>query len=78
MKYKNWLQKLLYDEVFWEQYKHYTLAQWRLKRLREYRSKWKLPWKTIITNFIIEDYKPITKDPRPVNEIALELVSPVP
>lgn len=66
---------LLNDEIFWSKFVWFCLSDSHVKRLREYRTKWFIPKKKFLKTFI-EDYKIISWDDRPANEIDLWLRSP--
>lgn len=68
------LFKLLNDPIFWTKFEWVCLSQYRLKRFREYRTKFIIP-KNMLNKFIEEDYKFISDDQRETREIILELLS---
>lgn len=65
--------KLLNDGVFWIKLNNIS-NYYRLKKLREYRTKLLLPKTNFLKKFIIE-YKLIEKDERENTEILLDLLS---
>lgn len=69
--------KLICDESFWLKYSYLTLNEYRLKRFREYRTKWVIPPRKMLERWLEEDYRLITGDERESVEIMLWLVSPV-
>lgn len=64
--------RLITDNEFWNKYRLSTTGPYRLKRLREYRTKFdKFPKKAMLENFIDEDYRFITGDNRDTREIII-------
>lgn len=62
--------RLITDEEFWNKYRLSTTGWYRLKRIREYRTKLdQFPKQAILKNFIDEDYRFITWDERDTREI---------
>lgn len=68
------LFKLLNDPIFWTKFEWICLSQYRVKRLRECRTKNIIP-RNMLNKFVEEDYSFITWDNRPIREIILELLS---
>jgi len=69
------LFKLLNNESFWFKLTSVSLNKYRVKQLREYRTKFIRPSIKVLTSFIEDDYKFITKDKRDTREIILDLLS---
>lgn len=69
------LFQLLNDQEFWFKFTNVSLSPYRIKILREYRTKYLVPSKKLLKWFIEDDYKYITKDDRETKEIILDLLS---
>lgn len=69
------LFKLLNDEIFWFKFTNVCLSEKRVRLLREYRTKFFIPSRTVLIRFIEEDYKYITGDTRGNKDIIIELLT---
>ncbi len=64
----------LNNETNWRRFTGICLSSHVIKRLREYKSRGMLPWKTILYKFI-QDYKLLENDTRDDREIAIDLLA---